>query len=189
MSKRDYYEILGVSRDASNEEIKKAYRNLARKYHPDANPDNEEAEAKFKEASEAYSVLSDPEKREKYNRLGHAGVGQDGFGGGPGGFGGFQQDFGFDDIFDMFFGGGMRGRRSGPRKGSDLRVDMEVSFEEAAFGVERDMSIPRVETCEKCEGTGAAEGSNPKKCPNCNGTGQVQFTQNTMFGRVMQTTV
>lgn len=189
MAKRDYYEVLGVSRDASQEEIKKAYRRLARKYHPDANPNDKGAEAKFKEISEAYKVLSDPQKRANYDRFGHAEPGQQGFDGfgGFGGFGGgFEQNFGFDDIFDMFFGGGGRRRRSGPQKGADLRADLEITFEEAAFGVEKDINVLRTETCDFCGGSGAAKGSRPVTCSNCNGTGQVQSTYSSPLGRIVQ---
>ncbi len=183
MAKRDYYEVLGVARDASQEEIKKAYRKLARQYHPDANPGDKNAEEKFKEIAEAYEVLSDPEKRASYDRFGHAGVNGQGFGGFGEGFGDFG---GLGDIFDMFFGGAARARR-GPQKGADIRVDVEISFKEAAFGVEKDIRVPRVEECESCRGTGAAPGTSPVKCPLCGGTGQVQFSQSTPFGRIMQT--
>lgn len=186
MAKRDYYEVLGVSRESSPEEIKKAYRRLARQYHPDANPDDKEtAEAKFKEVAEAYDVLSDSEKRANYDQFGHAGVDGQGFGGfGEGGFG---ADFGgFGDIFDMFFGGSGGRQRSGPQKGADLRVNMEISFKEAAFGLEKDIQVPRVEACDTCGGSGAAPGSKPKQCPTCHGAGQVQFAQNTPFGRIVQ---
>jgi molecular chaperone DnaJ len=185
--KRDYYEVLGVSRDASPEEIKKAYRKLARQYHPDANPGDKSAEERFKEIAEAYEVLSDPEKRANYDRFGHAGVNGQGFGGFGEGFGGFGTDFGgFGDLFDIFFGGAARARR-GPQKGADVRVDLEISFKEAAFGVEKDIRVTRVEECDHCGGTGAAPGSAPKRCPHCQGTGQVQYTQSTPFGRIMQT--
>ncbi|WP_066636480.1 molecular chaperone DnaJ [Desulfolucanica intricata] len=186
MAKRDYYEALGVSRNASADEIKKAYRKLARKYHPDANPGDKEAEAKFKEIAEAYAVLQDPDKKAAYDRYGHAAFDQQqGFGGGGFDFGGFGDMGGLGDIFDMFFGGGGRTRR-GPEKGSDLRMEMEISFEEAAFGVERDIKIPRTESCTTCGGSGAAPGTKPKTCGTCGGTGQVQFAQNTPFGRIVQ---
>lgn len=188
MAKRDYYEVLGVSREASEEEIKKAFRQLARKYHPDVNKDNpKEAEAKFKEVNEAYSVLSDPQKRAAYDQYGHAGTDPN-FAGGQG-FGGFGGDFSFDgfgDIFDMFFGGGgVSGarRKTGPQRGNDLRFDMEISFEEAAFGKETTIEIPRTEICPNCNGNCAKPGTPIKTCPACNGTGQVQVTQNTAFGR------
>ncbi len=184
MAKRDYYEVLGVSRDASPDEIKKAYRKLARQYHPDANADNKEtAEAKFKEIAEAYAVLSEPEKRAAYDQFGHAGTDGQGFGG----FGGFNgTDFGgLGDIFDMFFGG-MGRQRSGPQKGSDLRLNLEISFKEAAFGMERDIQVPRTDVCDTCAGSGAAPGSSPKTCSACHGSGQVQYAQNTPFGRIVQ---
>lgn len=186
MSKRDYYEVLGISRQASADEIKKAYRKLARQYHPDANPDRKDAEEKFKEIAEAYEVLSDPEKRANYDRFGHAGVNGQGFGGFEG-FGGFgNADFGgLGDIFDMFFGGGGRKRR-GPEKGNDLRVDLEISFEEAAFGLEKDIKVPRIEECGTCGGSGAAPGTKAQTCSACNGSGQVQFAQSTPFGRIVQ---
>jgi molecular chaperone DnaJ len=183
MDKRDYYEVLGVSRNATSDEIKKAYRKLARKYHPDANPDDKDAEAKFKEISEAYVVLSDPEKRAGYDRFGHAGADGQGFGG----FEGFGDFGGLGDIFEMFFGGGGRTRRrTGPERGQDIRTDMEISLKEAAFGLEREVKVPRVETCGTCGGSGAAAGSKPKTCLACAGTGQVQFTQSTPFGRIVQ---
>jgi len=186
MAKRDYYEILGVSRNASTEDIKKAYRKKARQYHPDANPDDPNAEAKFKELSEAYVVLSDPEKRSNYDNFGHAGVDGQGFGG----FGGFQGGFGdfggLGDIFEMFFGSGTR-RRAGPERGADIRVDLEITLKEAAFGLEREVKVPRVEECSTCGGSGAAAGSRPVACPACGGKGQVQYAQNTPFGRIIQT--
>jgi len=188
VSKRDYYEVLGVSRQASADEIKKAYRKLARQYHPDANPDNKKAaEEKFKEIAEAYEVLSDPDKKANYDRFGHAGVNGQGFGGFEGFGGGFGgADFGgLGDIFDMFFGGGGR-RRRGPEKGSDVRADLEITFEEAAFGLEKDIKVPRTEECGTCGGTGAAPGTRAQTCSACNGTGQVQYAQSTPFGRIVQ---
>jgi len=188
--RRDYYEILGVSRDATQEEIKKAYRKLARQYHPDANPGDKDAEAKFKEIAEAYAVLSDPEKRAQYDRFGHAAF-QQGGAGGPGfDFSTFTREGfgGFDDLFDMFFeafGGGRA--RARPQKGADLRVDLELSFKEAAFGVEKEIQVPRSERCEVCGGSGAAPGTKPEMCPFCRGTGHVQFAQQTIFGRMVQT--
>jgi len=186
LSKRDYYEVLGVNKDASDEEIKKSYRKLARQYHPDVNPNKKEAEEKFKEISEAYEVLSDSDKRAQYDRFGHVGPEAGGFGGFGGGFGGTGSDFGgFGDIFDMFFGGGFGGgqQAKGPRKGADLRLDLSVSFEEAAFGVEKDVQINRTESCPGCQGTGAEPGTHSSSCPTCGGKGQVAESQNTPFGR------
>lgn len=185
MSKRDYYEVLGVSKTATEEELKKAYRKLARKYHPDVNKDNpEEAANKFKEINEAYNVLSDPQKRAAYDQYGHAATDPNFGAGGFGGFGDFGFD-GFGDIFDMFFGGGRGGsqRRNGPQRGNDLRFDMEITFEEAAFGKDATIEIPRTETCPTCSGNRAKPGTPIKTCTNCNGTGQVQVTQATAFGR------
>lgn len=182
MAKQDYYELLGVSRNASADEIKKAYRKLARKYHPDANPDEPNAEAKFKEVSEAYMVLSDPEKRANYDRFGHAGADGQGFGG----FEGFGDFGGFGDIFDMFFGGAGRRSSHGPEKGADLRTELELTLQEAAFGLEREIKIARTETCSTCGGSGAAPGSKPVTCSACRGVGQVQYAQNTPFGRIVQ---
>lgn len=188
MSKRDYYDVLGVAKTASEDEIKKAFRKLARKYHPDVNRDNpEEAEAKFKEINEAYEILSSPERRSQYDQFGHAAF--EGGQGGQGGFGGFGSG-GFTDIFDMFFGGQSGfgfggGRHNGPEKGADLRYDMEISFEQAAFGVETEVQIPRTEECGTCHGSGAAPGTHPETCPQCKGTGQVQVAQNTPFGRMV----
>lgn len=181
MAKRDYYEVLGVSRDAPAEEIKKAFRKLAMKFHPDANPDDQNAEEKFKEIAEAYEILSDTDKRAQYDRFGHAGVNGQGFGGG---FSGFGDMGGLGDIFEMFFGGGGRTRR-GPEKGADIRADLEITLKEAANGLEREMRIPRVETCSTCGGSGTAAGTKPKTCEACGGTGQVQFAQSTPFGRVV----
>lgn len=185
-SKRDYYEVLGVGRGASDVDIKKAYRKLAKQYHPDVNPGDKSAEAKFKEVNEAYEVLSDPQKKSRYDQFGHAGVDPNSFGGAGAGFGDF--DFGgIGDIFESFFGGGGFGRssrsRSGPQKGADLKYSMEISFEEAAFGTEKEITVNRHETCTSCKGTGAKEGTNPTTCKHCGGTGQVQYKQSTPFGQ------
>ncbi len=183
MGKRDYYEVLCLARDASAEDIKKAYRKLARQYHPDVNQDDKNAEAKFKEVKEAFDVLSDPNRRAQYDQYGHAAEeGFNGFGGhggfGQGGFGGFE------DIFDTFFGGGGHNRRSsGPQRGSDLRYDMEITLENAAFGLETSIKIPRIEQCDACQGSGAKSGSDVVTCRQCNGTGQQQVVKNTAFGR------
>ena len=178
MAKKDYYEVLGVPRNATQEEIKKAYRALALKYHPDVAEDKEAAEAKMKEINEAYAVLSDEEKRRQYDQFGHAAFE-------PGqGFGGFDFDFGgLGDIFDMFFGGGARRRSTGPQRGADREIELEISFEDAAFGVEKEIQIPRVEECDACHGSGAEPGTSPKTCPTCNGRGQVRSVQTTAFGR------
>ncbi|OPX42669.1 chaperone protein DnaJ [Ruminiclostridium hungatei] len=190
--KRDYYEVLGVQRGATDAELKKAYRNLAKKYHPDVNPGNKEAEAKFKEANEAYEILSDSQKRSRYDQFGHAGTDPNGFGGGAGGFSDF--DFGgIGDIFETFFGGsgfggGGRSRaKRGPQKGADIKYAMEISFEEAAFGVEREINVSRMEVCSKCSGSGAKAGTQASTCQHCNGTGQVQSRQNTPFGQFINT--
>jgi len=182
MAKRDYYEVLGLRRDASDADIKKAYRRLARQYHPDVNPGDKETEDKFKEINEAYEVLSDSQKRARYDQFGHAGTDPNGFGGA--GFGG--QDFGgFGDIFDMFFGSGFGGQtRKGPRKGTDLRYDLTIEFEEAAFGTEKTISMPRWETCSECDGSGAKKGTRPEICPRCKGTGQIAHTQRTPLGHI-----
>ncbi|HIE13618.1 MAG TPA: molecular chaperone DnaJ [Desulfotomaculum sp.] len=188
MAKRDYYEVLGVSRDAPQEEIKKVYRRLARKYHPDANPENKEAAAeKFREITEAYAVLSDPEKRAQYDRFGHAGPEGQGFGFDFSRFdwGDLGFDFGFGDLFDAFFGGGRR--RHGPQRGADLEMEVELSFREAVFGTEKEVSVPRIERCERCGGSGAAPGSSPERCRACNGTGQLSFSRSTPFGQFIQT--
>lgn len=178
--KKDYYEILGVDRNATEDEIKRAYRNLAKKYHPDLNPGDPEAEAKFKEINEAYNVLINPETRAQYDRYGHEGpTGQ--------GFGGF--DFGgIDDIFDMFFGDigfgtSARRRRNAPVRGADIRYDLDISFEEAAFGTKKEIEVARMEVCPECRGTGAKSGTHPVICPVCKGTGEVSYSQTTAFGR------
>ena len=183
-SKRDYYEILGVQRGASDDDLKKAYRTLARQCHPDVSKDAD-AEAKFKELSEAYSVLSDPDQRARYDRLGHAGVGA-----AAGGFNAedvFSQFGGFQDIFEAFFGGqgGGQGRqrRRGPYRGSDLRLDVEISFEDAYFGAEKTLEIHHNERCETCQGSGAKAGSSPTTCNVCHGVGQISQTQRTIFGQ------
>lgn len=186
--KRDYYEVLGVEKSATDAELKKAYRNLAKQYHPDVNPGDKTAEAKFKEINEAYEILSDPQKRGRYDQFGHAGTDPNGFGGGAGGFSDF--DFGgIGDIFETFFGGsgfggGGRSRsKRGPQKGADLKYAIEVTFEEAAFGVEREINISRMEICNKCSGSGAKAGTHASTCQHCGGTGQVQVKQNTPFGQ------
>ena len=206
-AKKDYYEILGVEKTANDEELKKAYRKMAKKYHPDANPDNKaEAEAKFKEVNEAYEVLSNPQKRKMYDQFGTADPqGFGGFNGAGGPFGGGNyysytssgfdgfSDFGdLGDIFSSFFGGGARtGARTqaqrGPRKGADLNLNMDITFEEAFLGVEKEISITRPETCSICHGSGARPGTSVTKCPTCNGTGTVRQVQNTILGQ-MQTT-
>ena len=185
-SKRDFYEVLGVGKGSSDADIKKAYRKLAKQYHPDVNQDDKTAEAKFKEANEAYEILSDPQKKARYDQYGHAGVDPNGFGGAGAGFGDF--DFGgIGDIFESFFGGSGFGRssksRSGPQKGADLKYSMEISFEEAAFGLEKDITINRHESCGTCGGSGVKAGSSPTTCSQCNGTGQVQYKQSTPFGQ------
>ncbi|NLK85920.1 MAG: molecular chaperone DnaJ [Clostridiaceae bacterium] len=185
-SKRDYYEVLEVGRGASDTDIKKAYRKLAKQYHPDVNPGDKNAEAKFKEVNEAYEVLSDPQKKARYDQYGHAGVDPNSFGGAGAGFGDF--DFGgIGDIFESFFGGGGFGRssrsRNGPQKGADIRHSIQLTFEEAAFGVEKEISISRHENCSTCSGTGARPGTSPETCKHCNGTGQVQYRQSTPFGQ------
>ena len=196
-NKRDYYEVLGVSRDASESDIKKAFRQQAKKYHPDLHPDDKEAEVKFKEINEAYEVLSDADKKARYDQFGFAGVdpnynagGAGGFGGGFGGFGGFD-DLG--DILGNIFGGGFGGggfggsqTRNGPRRGERVHVSTHISFEEAAFGCEKELSVSRIENCPDCGGSGCAEGTTAEVCPDCGGSGVVTRQQRTAFG-VMQT--
>lgn len=183
--KRDYYEVLGVSKDATEAELKKAYRQVAKKYHPDLNPDNKEAEAKFKEANEAYEVLSDSQKRKQYDQFGHAAFEN---GGAGAGYGAYSDFGGFSDIFDSFFGGGFGGfggggnRRNGPQKGRDLQKSITITFMEAAFGVKKEISILKSEKCEECNGSGAAKGTSPETCPVCHGSGQVSQVQRTAFG-------
>lgn len=192
MGKRDYYEVLGVPRDASQDEIKKAYRQLAKKYHPDANPNDPSAAEKFKEINEAYEVLGDPDKRAQYDRFGHVGGGASGAGGygdftdfGPfgGGFGGFG---GIGDLFDMFFGStAQEARRRGPARGPDLQYDLHVTLEEAAFGCEKELEIAGWDVCRTCGGSGCRPGTRPSTCRVCKGTGQVQSVQDTLLGRVI----
>ena len=183
--KRDYYEVLGVDRNVSEADLKKAYRKVAKKYHPDTNPGDAEAEEKFKEAAEAYAVLSDPEKKAKYDQFGHAAFEQ---GGGPGGFGGFDfADMGdiFGDIFGDFFGGGSRrSQSSGPVKGANIKTTVRVSFEEAVFGTQEELELPLKDECDVCKGTGSQPGHQPETCSKCGGKGQVTFTQQSLFGTV-----
>ncbi len=185
--KRDYYEVLGVDKNASEDEIKKAYRKKAKQYHPDLNPGDKEAEAKFKEANEAYEVLSDATKKARYDQFGHAGVDPNygaGGAGGAGGFGGFD----FGDLGDLFggifggFGGGRQANPNAPRRGDDVQTRVTISFEEAAKGCKRTVNISRIELCPECGGTGAAKGSSPKTCPDCKGSGHVNVQQRTPFG-------
>ncbi|MBD5527105.1 MAG: molecular chaperone DnaJ [Lachnospiraceae bacterium] len=182
--KRDYYEVLGIGKNADDAEIKKAYRALAKKYHPDVNPGNAEAEAKFKEASEAYAILSDPDKRRQYDQFGHAA-----FEGGAGGAGGFDfsgADFSdiFGDIFSDFFGGRSRSANNGPMKGANLRTSLRITFEEAVFGCEKEIELTVKETCKTCNGSGAKPGTSPETCSKCGGKGQVVFTSQSFFGTV-----
>lgn len=184
--KRDYYEVLGVSKSASDSELKSAYRKLAKKYHPDMNPGDKEAEAKFKEASEAYSVLSDPDKRRQYDQFGHAAF-EGGAGGGAGGFdfSGMDMSDIFGDIFGDFFGGGRsRAQSNGPMKGQNLHHTIRITFEEACFGTEKELDLPLQDECESCHGTGAKAGTTPETCSKCGGKGQVVFTQQSLFGMV-----
>ena len=188
-AKRDYYEVLGVSKDADDAAIKKAYRALAKKYHPDMNPGDKEAEKKFKEASEAYAVLSDADKRRQYDQFGHAAF--EGGAGGAGGFGGFDfsgADFSdiFGDIFGDLFGGSRRGGRAGngPMKGANIRKSIRITFEEAVFGCEKELDLILKDPCEDCHGTGAKPGTSPETCPKCGGRGQVVYTSQSFFGTV-----
>lgn len=190
--KRDYYEVLGVDKSASAEDIKKAYRQLAKKYHPDLNPGNKEAEEKFKEVNEAYEVLSDADKKARYDQFGHAGVDPSYGGGGYGG--GFSGGFGdmgdISDIFNSFFGGGFsssgRSNPNAPRRGQDIQTNININFMDACFGKEVEVSINRMEKCPDCNGTGAAAGSSAETCPDCHGTGQIKVTQRTPFGMISQ---
>ena len=187
-SKRDYYEVLGIERSADEGAIKRAYRSLAKKYHPDVNPGDKEAEQKFKEVNEAYAVLSDSEKKAKYDQFGHAAF-EAGGGGGYGGFSGFgDMDFDISDIFSSFFGGGMGGgsSRRGPVRGEDITVRLTLSFEEAVFGVKKEISYQRIQKCAECSGSGAAKGTSPKTCPTCGGSGRIRVQQRTPLG-IMQT--
>jgi molecular chaperone DnaJ len=186
--KRDYYEVLGLSKGASDDEIKKAYRKMAKQYHPDLHPGDKECEERFKEIGEAYEVLSDPDKKAKYDQYGHAAFDPNaGFGGGGAGFGG-----GFDDLGDILgsifgggfggFGGGGSARRNGPQRGENLRISLSITFEEAAFGCSKELTVPRIEDCDDCHGSGCAAGTTPEVCPDCNGTGSVRTQQRTPFG-------
>ena len=184
--KRDYYEVLGIDRGADDSAIKSAYRKLAKKYHPDVNPGDKEAEKKFNEATEAYGVLSDPQKRQQYDQFGHAAFEQGG--GGAGGFGGFGgADMGdiFGDIFgDLFGGGGRRRPNNGPMKGANVRAAVHITFEEAVFGCEKELDLNLKDACNTCHGTGAKPGTSPETCPKCHGSGQVVYTQQSMFGTI-----
>ena len=190
--KRDYYEVLGVDKSATQDELKKAYRKIAKENHPDQHPGDKACEERFKEANEAYEILSDPEKRQKYDQFGHAAFDPSaGFnGGGFNGFGGFDDIFGggFGDIFSSFFGGGAQTRNpNAPRRGDDVRVSLNISFEEAAFGCEKEITAPRIEICPDCKGTGCAPGTTAETCPDCRGTGSVRTTQRTPFGMAQST--
>ncbi|MCF0229188.1 MAG: DnaJ domain-containing protein, partial [Parasporobacterium sp.] len=190
--KKDYYEVLGIGRSASPDEIKKAYRQMAKKYHPDSNPGDSEAEAKFKEAAEAYGILSDPEKKKLYDQYGHAA-----FESGGAGAGGYNyQNMNMNDIFSSFgdifgdlFGGGRSRSYDGPMQGSHVRARVRISFEDAVFGCTRTLDINFKEECEKCHGTGAKEGTTPETCTKCNGTGQVTVTRQSLFGMMRSTEV
>lgn len=183
MSKRDYYEILEIDKNASQDEIKRAYRKMAKKYHPDLNPDDHEAEVYFKEANEAYEILNNEDKRARYDRFGHAGIDPQA-GGYSQGFGGFEDIFG--DIFDIF-GGGSGSRRRGPTRGADLRYDLNLEFKEAVFGVEKEIQVRRTEDCNVCSGSGAKPGTNKETCSQCNGSGEVRYAQQTPFGNIVRT--
>ena len=186
-NKRDYYEVLGVSKEATEDELKKAYRKLAKENHPDLHPGDKACEERFKEINEAYEILSDPEKKQLYDQYGHAAFDPNAGPYGPGGFGDLGDIFG--DIFggfgfgDIFGGGGAR-RSNGPRKGESIRTNISISFEEAAFGCKKDISVARVATCADCSGSGAKPGTQPETCPNCKGTGAVRTTQRTPLGMV-----
>ncbi len=185
--KRDYYEVLGVAKTATEDELKKAYRKLAKKYHPDMNPGDQEAEARFKEVNEAYEMLSDSEKRAKYDQYGFAGVDPNfGAGGFGGGFGGDFSDLGdlFGDLFGGAFGGGRRQNRTGPAKGQNIRVGVTISFEESANGCKKEVTFTRAEPCEQCHGSGCEPGTTPEICPDCHGTGSVRRVQRTMLGNM-----
>lgn len=191
VSKRDYYEVLGVPRTASLDEIKKAYRRLARQLHPDVNKDDPHAADKFKELTEAYQVLSNEESRRKYDQFGHAAFEQGAGPGGPGGadFSWFEDFPDLSDLFDLFMGGAWRRRATGPQRGADLRYDLTIGFEEAAFGTEKEIEVPRTEICPRCHGNQAEPGTPIRTCPHCHGTGHIQMVQNTFFGRMATTRV
>lgn len=182
--KRDYYEVLGVSRTATDEEIKKAYRQLAKKYHPDANPGDKNAEAKFKEASEAYAILSDPEKRRQYDQFGHSAFENGGGGAGGFDFSGFDMGDIFGDIFGDLFGGRSRRANNGPIPGANIRTSVRITFEEAVFGTEKELELNLKDECPSCHGTGAKHGTSPETCPKCGGKGQVVYTQQSLFGMI-----
>ncbi|MDB5068169.1 MAG: dnaJ [Chloroflexi bacterium] len=179
MAKRDYYEVLGVARECTADDLKKAYRRLAMQYHPDRNQGDKQAEERFKEVGEAYSCLSDPQKRQRYDAFGHAGDGMPDMGG-------FSFDSAFD-LFDMFFGAGRRtrGTRGGPQRGSDLRMNLEITLREAVFGANRTVEVPRADTCPECSGSGAEPGTSAVQCPQCNGAGQVRRAVQSIFGQVV----
>jgi len=191
--KRDYYDVLGLQKGASEDSIKKAYRKQAKKYHPDANPDNKEAEAKFKEVSEAYSVLSDQQKRAAYDQYGHAAFNEGGFGGGGGFYSGADFDMGdifssvFGDSFSDLFGGGRTGRKQGPRRGADLQTSVQIDFEDSIFGTTQEINIPVSETCETCSGTGSKPGTSKVTCSRCQGSGYERIQQQTILGSMTST--